>query len=42
MDATDKLGSSKNTETNVLEGFCLYDTKTYSVVTFAQKSPPTR
>lgn len=27
MDATDKLGSSKNTETEVLEGFCLYGTK---------------
>lgn len=27
MDATDKLGSSKNTETNVLEGFCLYGTE---------------
>lgn len=30
MDATDKIGSSKNTETNVLEGFCLYGTETES------------
>ena len=30
MDATDKLGSRKNTETNVLGRLCLYGTETES------------
>lgn len=30
MNTTDKLGSRKNTETNILEGFSLYGTKTES------------
>lgn len=30
MNTTDKLGSRKNTETNILEAFSLYGTKTES------------